>query len=107
MDTVLEYADDYVFDTLYAKIWPTYTTFSNTTTNALVSSWSRDAFWRINFSVFLITCIGGWTLYLGTATLSYFLVFDHDYMKHPKFLKNQVRMEIECAMSAIPWMTSK
>ncbi|CAO3638178.1 unnamed protein product [Mucor fragilis] len=102
MDTVLHYADQFVFDKLYAKVWPSYT---KQIAGAIVSSWPRDDFWRINLSLFLITCIFGWILYLGTATLSYYLVFDHDYMKHPKFLKNQVRMEIECAVGAIPWMT--
>ncbi|KAL9558057.1 hypothetical protein MBANPS3_001080 [Mucor bainieri] len=102
MDTVLHYADQFVFDKLYAKVWPSYT---KQIAGAIVSSWPRDDFWRINLSLFLITCIFGWILYLATATLSYYLVFDHDYMKHPKFLKNQVRMEIECAVGAIPWMT--
>lgn len=104
MDTILHYSDQFFFDTVYAKIWPSYTMVSNTT-GAIVSSWPREDFWRIHLSVFAITCIFGWALYLLTATLSYYLVFDHDYMKHPKFLKNQVRMEIECAVSAIPWMT--
>lgn len=104
MDTVLHYSDQYVFDSVYAKIWPSYTVVNNAT-GAIVSSWPRDDFWRIHLSVFAITCIFGWALYLITATLSYYIVFDHDYMKHPKFLKNQVRMEIECAVSAIPWMT--
>jgi lathosterol oxidase len=102
MDTVLHFADQYVFDSLYAKVWPAY---SKNIAGAIVSSWPRDDFWRVNLSVFTITCVGGWVLYLIAATASYYLVFDHDYMKHPKFLKNQVRMEIECAMSAIPWMT--
>ncbi|KAK4512645.1 uncharacterized protein ATC70_003349 [Mucor velutinosus] len=102
MDTVLHYADQFVFDKLYAKVWPSYT---KQIAGAIVSSWPRDDFWRINLSLFMITCIFGWILYLVTASLSYYLVFDHDYMKHPKFLKNQVRMEIECAVGAIPWMT--
>jgi lathosterol oxidase len=102
MDTVLHFADQYVFDSLYAKVWPAYT---KSIAGALVSSWPRDDFWRIHLSVFIITCIFGWILYFVTASASYFLVFDHDYMKHPKFLKNQVYMEIECAVSAIPWMT--
>jgi lathosterol oxidase len=102
MDTVLHYCDQFFFDSLYAKVWPAYT---KNVAGSIVSSWPRDDFFRINLSIFMITCGFGWLLYLVTATLSYYIVFDHDYMKHPKFLKNQVRMEIECAVSAIPWMT--
>jgi lathosterol oxidase len=102
MDTVLYIADHYVFDTLYAKVWPSYT---KTIAGHVVSSWPRDDFWRVNLSVYLITLTFGNILYFLTATLSYYLVFDHDYMKHPKFLKNQIKMEIECALSAMPWMT--
>lgn len=104
MDTVLHYCDDFFFDKLYARIWPAYT---KEIAGTIVSAWPREDIWRINLSVFMITCFFGWVLYLGTATLSYFLVFDHDYMKHPKFLKNQISMEIQCALSAIPFMTSK
>lgn len=102
MDTILHYADQFVFDSLYAKVWPSYT---KQIAGSVISSWPRDDFWRIHLSIFLITCIFGWVLYLGAATASYYLVFDHDYMKHPKYLKNQVRLEIECAVGAIPWMT--
>lgn len=102
MDTVIHYSDQWVFDTLYAKIWPSCT---KTIAGHVVSSWPRDDFWRVNLSVYLVTMTFAYLLYLVSATASYYLVFDHDYMKHPKFLKNQVRMEFECAMSAIPWMT--
>ncbi|KAI8971442.1 hypothetical protein BDF20DRAFT_978499 [Mycotypha africana] len=102
MDTILYYADNYVFDKLYAKIWPSCT---KVVADTVISAWPRDDIWRINLSIYMITCFFGWTLYLTAATLSYFFVFDHDYMKHPKFLKGQVRMEIQCALGAIPWMT--
>ncbi|CEG76512.1 hypothetical protein RMATCC62417_11401 [Rhizopus microsporus] len=52
MDTVLYIADHYVFDTLYAKVWPSYT---KTIAGHVVSSWPRDDFWRVNLSVYLIT----------------------------------------------------
>lgn len=102
MDTVLHYADQFLFDSLYAKIWPSYTKII---AGHVVSAWPRDDFWRVNLSIYIITVVFGLLLYLVTSTLSYYYVFDHDYMKHPKFLKNQVRLEIECALSAIPWMT--
>ena len=38
------------------------------------------------------------------ATLSYLFVFDKTTFKHPKFLKNQIRMEIRQTMEAMPVM---
>ncbi|KAI8975330.1 hypothetical protein BDF20DRAFT_906704 [Mycotypha africana] len=102
MDTVLHYADQFVFDKLYALIWPAYTKHI---AGSIVSTWPRDDVWRVCLSLYIITCVFGWLLYFITATLSYYYVFDHDYMKHPKFLKNQIRLEINCAASAVPWMT--
>ncbi|KAG1139497.1 hypothetical protein G6F37_009690 [Rhizopus arrhizus] len=102
MDTVLYYSDQLVFDTLYAKLWPSCT---KSVAGHVISAWPRDDFWRVNLSIYIITVTFGYLLYLVTASLSYYFVFDHDYMKHPKFLKNQIRMEIECALSAMPWMT--
>ncbi|KAI8090952.1 uncharacterized protein B0P05DRAFT_634647 [Gilbertella persicaria] len=102
MDTVLYYCDEYLFDGLYAKLFPSYTRH---VAGKLISSWPRDDVWRASLSLFLITSFFGWILYFVTATLSYYFVFDHSYKNHPKFLKNQVRMEIECATNAIPWMT--
>jgi lathosterol oxidase len=37
--------------------------------------------------------------------LSYLLVFDHNTFKHPKYLKNQMRLEIYQAVTSIPVMT--
>ena len=104
MDTVLYYSDQFVFDTLYAKLWPSCT---KSVAGHVISAWPRDDFWRVNLSIYIITVTFGYLLYLVTARLSNYFVFDHDYMKHPKFLKNQIRMEIECALSAMPWMTCK
>ena len=104
MDTVLYICDEYFFDKFYAKVFPSYTKY---VAGNLISSWPRDDIWRAALSVFLITCIFGWALYFITASLSYYFVFDHSYKNHPKFLKNQVRLEIECATNAIPWMSGK
>lgn len=104
MDTVLEISDEYFFDYVYGAIWPAYT---KNVAGSIISSWPRDDLYRASLSLFLITIIFGWLLYLISASLSYYYVFDHDYMKHPKFLKGQIRMEIECALGAIPYMASK
>jgi lathosterol oxidase len=58
-------------------------------------------------SLFVVVTIGGWLFYLSAACFSYFVFFDHETMKHPRFLKNQVRLEIETAVSAVPGFTSK
>ncbi|KAF7728812.1 c-5 sterol desaturase [Apophysomyces ossiformis] len=106
MDTVLEYADDYFFDSFYQK-WLPQQLPGNVTTDMFTSEWQRDDVWRQSLSIFIMVTIGGWIFYFGFALFSYYVFFDHDMMKHPKFLKNQVRKEIECAMSAIPGFSRK
>ena len=43
-------------------------------------------------------------VYFIFASLSYFLVFDHATFTHPKYLKNQVRLEIAQTLKALPLM---
>lgn len=50
------------------------------------------------FSIF------GFLLYFVFATLSFCFMFDHDTLKHPKVLKNQISLEIQQAMAAMPGM---
>lgn len=38
------------------------------------------------------------------AALSYYFVFDKIYLKHPKYLKNQIRKEVALTMYALPIM---
>jgi len=66
----------------------------------------RDNIIRQALSLFVVTTIFGWILYLGTAYVSYKTVYDHENFKHPKYLKNQMGMEIAQAVSAIPGMTA-
>ncbi|CCO28872.1 sterol desaturase, putative [Rhizoctonia solani AG-1 IB] len=72
---------------------------------AAASAWPRDYVPRQLISLTLITLIGIHVLYFVFAALSYYLIFDHNMMKHPRFLKNQVKLEIECALRAFPAMT--
>ena len=90
MDTVLEHADRHFFDTVYT---------------GLGVQWSRDYWIRQSVSLYLITLIGGFVMYLVFASVAYIFVFDHETKKHPKYLKNQVELEIKAASSSIPWMT--
>ncbi|TMW66660.1 hypothetical protein Poli38472_013972 [Pythium oligandrum] len=86
MDLVLEFADEYVLDALYPP------------------SMARDDLLRQSISVSTITFLGGYALYFVGASFSYYVLFDHNLMKHPRFLKNQVRKEITYACQSIPLM---
>ena len=46
----------------------------------------------------------GAVVYFLFATLSYLFVFDHASLAHPKFLKNQIRLEIRQTLSSLPYM---
>jgi lathosterol oxidase len=71
----------------------------------LVSAWPRDYIPRQLLSLSVITLIGIFCLYLLFAGLSYQYIFNHDMMKHPRFLKNQVKLEIQCSFRGFPGMT--
>jgi hypothetical protein len=44
-------------------------------------------------------------LYFLFAWLSYKFIFNHEMMRHPRFLENQVKQEIQCSLRAFPAMT--
>jgi len=48
--------------------------------------------------------LAGAAIYFLVSTLSYVFVFDKTTYKHPKFLKNQIKMEIRQAVDAMPWI---
>lgn len=87
MDLVLELADHYALDAVYPVEWP------------------RDDLVRQSLSISAITLVGGYLLYFSGSGLSYYLVFDKQLMKHPRFLENQVRLEIAQSVQSIPVMT--
>ena len=70
-----------------------------------VSAWPRDYWPRQFLSLAAITLLGIHLLYFIFAYLSYRFIFNHDMMKHPKFLKDQVRLEIISSLKAFPLMT--
>ena len=72
--------------------------------DAALSAWPRDYIPRQLISLAAITLIGVHALYFVFSTLSYYFIFNHDMMNHPRFLKNQVRMEIESSLRAFPIM---
>jgi lathosterol oxidase len=71
---------------------------------AFLSEWGRDYIVRQFISLFFIVWIFGIILYFLVASLSYVFIFDHATFAHPKFLKNQIRMEINQAMTSMPGM---
>ncbi len=87
MDYILEFLDDTVFNHIYPESIPV------------------DNVWRQLLSLFAFTTIGGIFAYLVPATILYFTIFDHDLKKHPKYIPNQVSLEIKYALWSVPFMT--
>ncbi|KAI9536041.1 Lathosterol oxidase [Dissostichus eleginoides] len=85
MDLVLNVADHYV---LTPYVFP--------------ASWPEEGALRQILSLLVLTNLGAAVLYLGLGAISYFFIFDHNLMKHPQFLENQVRREIKYAMTSLP-----
>lgn len=75
--------------------------FGENTFNSLLL---RNNIIRQVLSLFVITTVFGWILYLGIATLSYKFIFDKAVFNHPRYLKNQMSLEIHLAVTAIPLM---
>jgi len=70
-----------------------------------MSALPRDNVWRQGISLYFITWIFGMLLYFVFATLSYLFIFDHNTFTHPKFLKNQIRLEIKQSLASMPGMS--
>ncbi|EFX00745.1 c-5 sterol desaturase [Grosmannia clavigera kw1407] len=132
MDIALEIMDTYGFDYVYSTLLPapsapynlassdfggnatalsswTYkpTSFLFTlepSKYAYMSAWNRDNMLRQYISLFLITWIFGLFTYFLFSTLSYVVIFDKKTAEHPKYLKNQVWLEIKQASTAMPVM---
>lgn len=68
------------------------------------SYFDRSNLFRISLNIFIVTAIFGWLLYFSVASLSYFTVFDKKIFNHPRYLKNQIYLEIHRATTAIPVM---
>ncbi|PWN29737.1 hypothetical protein BDZ90DRAFT_225992 [Jaminaea rosea] len=145
MDVVLHLADDYLLDRLWAMAWPaprgmgvakaaspSQAVIANVSSH-LGSAWGkepsqwtghagkavsalpRDNIIRQALSLSLITYVGIFILYFGFAGLSYYFFFNHDMKRHPRFLPNQVRLEIDCSLRAfgpltlmtLPWFVGE
>lgn len=71
---------------------------------AYMSRWDRDNVFRQFVSLYIITWIFGLVIYFTFASLSYMFIFDKTTVNHPKYLKNQMRMEIKQTCTSIPVM---
>lgn len=87
MDLVLNAADQYL---LTPYVYP--------------ASWEEDDVVRQLISLFVIVNIGGYVMYLSLATISFYFIFDRRLMKHPQFLKDQIKLEIAYTCKAVPLM---
>ncbi|KAI5892799.1 uncharacterized protein SCHCODRAFT_02543117 [Schizophyllum commune H4-8] len=135
MDVILPLADEYLLDSLYAKLIPlsafaatpeAYEGLNSTLVPSkwtqlvshlphpplpevaayeAVSAWPRDYLLRESISITVLTLLGIHLLYFSTAWFSYNFIFDKRMMRHPKFLKDQVRLEIVTSLKAFPMMT--
>ncbi|KAH6632571.1 hypothetical protein F5144DRAFT_593299 [Chaetomium tenue] len=57
--------------------------------------------WRQSISIFFLTWISSTFFYLLFGTVCYYLKFDREQKKQPKFRPNQIRAEITASMTAL------
>lgn len=91
MDLVLDACNYLFYDAVYSKASSTFG----------IPLLVQDNLLRQFISLLLITAIFGFLVYFIVASLSFHYLFDKRYMNHPKFLPNQIQLEIQCAIEAI------
>lgn len=69
-----------------------------------VSAWPRDYILRQLFSLTMFTVVGIHVLYFLFAGLSYYFIFNHEMKRHPRYLKNQIKLEIQSSLASFPGM---
>ncbi|KAG2157889.1 C5-sterol desaturase [Suillus bovinus] len=112
MDLVLHLADDYLLDNAWARLLPlndnlvhSSANFTSIMHHVQQSAWPRDYIPRQIISLIVINLVGVHFLYFLFAWLSYKFIFNHEMMRHPRFLENQVKLEIQSSLQAFPVMT--
>lgn len=63
--------------------------------------WHRHGMWRQSISIFLLTWLSSSFFYLLFGTACYYLHFDRELKKQPKFRPNQIRSEIKASLTAL------
>ncbi|CAG8517882.1 18229_t:CDS:10, partial [Acaulospora morrowiae] len=104
MDIVLDFADEYFFNDLYVRFFPVSLTNNSTfeIPNKNLSTLPRDNVYRQFLTLFILTTVFAYFFYFFFSTISYIFVFDKELMKHPKFIKNQIRKEIRLSVLGFP-----
>ncbi|KAI9183617.1 c-5 sterol desaturase [Blastocladiella emersonii ATCC 22665] len=103
MDLILDFADPLFLDATYEALAAALPVSPQTAAAHLLA---RDAVFRQTLSLGVLNAVGAIVLYLLMATASYYLIFDHDQMRHPKFLPNQVRREMALSLQSLPVMSA-
>ena len=103
MDLVLDLADEYLFDQFVPSA--KNATFVEQIPLLNIYAFPRDDIYRQFSSLFIITLIFAYFFYFLFSGLSYYFVFDHELMKHPKYLENQIRKEIRLSVWGFPITT--
>lgn len=85
-------------------ILSSYASSASQSAATAISAWPRDYIPRQLLTLTVLTTLGILFLYFFFAWLSYKYIFNHEMMRHPKFLKDQVRLEIMCSLRAFPGM---
>ncbi|KAF5374047.1 hypothetical protein D9757_010055 [Collybiopsis confluens] len=114
MDVLLEIADTYLLDGVYTKLVPLglsqtlpspFEVAANLTSSSTLSAWPRSYIPRQILSLSIISILGSHILYFLLASISYYTIFNHEMMRHPRFLPNQIKLEIKTSLQAFPTMT--
>ncbi|KAI8459565.1 C-5 sterol desaturase [Phakopsora pachyrhizi] len=128
MDIILRQADDIFLDKLWARFFPLTGEVKSTSVidllpsisrpmstspiSCLNSSFSQDQLCQISqlprdnivrqtISIFFLIYVGILAMYLILSSFSYHFLFDHELLNHPKFIRNQVMLEIKSSLKAI------
>jgi lathosterol oxidase len=91
MDLVLNACDNWFLDDFYSQF-----------PSEMQSILLRDSIYRQSFSLWLIAFVGVNLLYFSLATFSYHFLYDKTLTKHPKFLKDQIWLEIKMSCISFP-----
>jgi lathosterol oxidase len=63
--------------------------------------WQRNGMWRQSISIFLLTWFSSSFFYFLFGTVCYYLNFDRELKKQPKFQPNQIRSEVRASLTAL------
>ncbi|KAH8083646.1 C-5 sterol desaturase [Filobasidium floriforme] len=108
MDVVLNYLDDHWLDSVYTTLFPSslanigVDASTTITDSPTLSLFPRDSIIRQLVSLFFLAWSSSFLLYMGVSILSYYYLFDRRLEHHPRFLKNQIKMEIDMSLRSQP-----